>query len=456
MAGLVAAQSLSRHFRRVTIIDRDHLPDGPVARPGVPQADHLHALLPGGMAALESLLPGYAAGLEEAGAVPLDAPTDLLWLNPSGWIARFPARHQVLSASRVLIEWYTRGLVMATPGVTIRDGFSVRDLCIADAGDRVVGVTCEPSSSSGQAETVTIDADLVVDASGRRSRLPDWLERAGYARPAETKIDAHLGYATRVFRRPAGERDWKAVFLQSQPPRTNRMGIMFPIEDDRWMVTVQGVGEDRPPAGDDEFLSFTARLRSTAIYDAIRDAEPLTPVVTFANTANRRRHYDRVRRWPERLLVVGDSACAFNPVYGQGISVAAKTAVALDQQLERHRRRHRSLDGFVRGMQRRVAKEGDAAWMIATGDDLRMPTTTGSRATTATRIQHRYLDRVIAASTADETVLAAMMRVFFLVAPPTSLFRPSIVRRALRRRPDPQGLSERTGPPAIPVTARAI
>jgi 2-polyprenyl-6-methoxyphenol hydroxylase-like FAD-dependent oxidoreductase len=457
MAGLVTAQALSRHFRRVTIVERDELADRPAGRPGVPQADHLHVLLPGGMVALEALLPGYATGLRDAGAESLVAPTELLWLNPAGWINRFAPQHEILSASRQLIEWHTRRLVTDTPGVVVRDGLSVLDLRMAESGERVAGIRCEKRSTDGGSDDgafVDIDADLVVDATGRRSRLPDWLERAGHERPAETRIDAHLGYATRIFRRPEGDRDWKAVFIQSQPPATNRMGVMFPIEGDRWIVTVQGVAEDRPPAHDDDFLDFAARLRSTAIYDAIRDAEPLTPVVTFANTANRRRHYDGLPRWPERLLAVGDSACAFNPVYGQGMSVAAKSAVALDGELERHGRSHDSLDGFVRRMQRRIATEGNAAWMIATGDDLRMPTTTGAKVTAATRMQHRYLDRVVAASTTDETVLSAMLNVFFLLASPTSLFRPSIVRRALRRRT----IATPSDAPAVsvPVTVRAI
>ncbi len=212
------------------------------------------------------------------------------------------------------------------------------------------------------------------------------------------------------------------------------MGLLFPIEGDRWMVTVQGVGDDHPPTDAAGFDRFAAGLRSPAIHDAIRDAEPLTRPVAFANTANRRRHYDRARRWPERLIAVGDSACAFNPVYGQGMSVAAKTAVALDEALTRHRSTHRTLDGFAKPMQRLVAKQGDPAWMIATGDDLRMPTTTGGKRNVATSVQHRYLDRVMAAATADETVLAAMLQAFFLVTPPTVLFRPNIVVRSLFRR----------------------
>jgi 2-polyprenyl-6-methoxyphenol hydroxylase-like FAD-dependent oxidoreductase len=434
MAGLVTAKALSHHFRRVTVVDRDRLPATPAGRPGVPQGRHLHVLLPGGADALETLLPGFADGLLAAGAVPLAAPTDVLWLNPAGWVERFPERHRLLSASRDLIEWHTRRLVTATPEITVLDGRNVADLCVSEDGWRVTGVTLVETDVAGSGSDGPVDtlpAELVVDATGRRSRLPDWLERLGYERPAETRIDAHLAYATRIYRRPHTEHDWKAIFIQPQPPETSRMGIMFPIEGDRWIVTVQGVGSDRPPTDDAGFEQFAASLRSTAIHDALGDAEPLSAPVGFANTANLRRHYDQARRWPERLLAVGDSACSFNPVHGQGMSVAAQAAVALDAQLAKHSRRHETLDGFVRPMQRLVAKTGDAAWMIATADDLRMPTTTGATASIGTRLQHRYLDRVLAAATRNETVLAAAMQVFFLVAPPTVLFRPRILARAL-------------------------
>jgi 2-polyprenyl-6-methoxyphenol hydroxylase-like FAD-dependent oxidoreductase len=215
------------------------------------------------------------------------------------------------------------------------------------------------------------------------------------------------------------------------------MAAMFEIEGDRLLLTVQGVGGDHPPRDDAGFLAFARSLRSPIIHQTIRDAEALTPVVGFANTANRRRHFERLRRWPERLLAVGDSVCALNPIYAHGMSVAAQTAVRLDHALVRGAGGR--LDGLAPAFRGEVAAAGRAAWMIATGEDLRYPTTKGSTPTPAMRMQHRYLDRVMAAATADEPTLAAMMDALFLVAPPASLFRPTVMWRALRRghhRPD--------------------
>ena len=168
---------------------------------------------------------------------------------------------------------------------------------------------------NGSAEdSAALRADLVVDATGRRSRLPDWLDRARL-RPA--RRDPHrrlavLRHRGSIAARPV-RRDWKGAFIQAKPPTTGRMAAMFEIEGDRLLLTVQGVGGDHPPRDDAGFLAFARSLRSPVIHETIRDAEPLTPVVGFANTANRRRHYERLRRWPERLLAVGDSVCALQP-----------------------------------------------------------------------------------------------------------------------------------------------
>ena len=327
------------------------------------------------------------------------------------------------------------------------DGASVDGLLPGFDGDRVSGVRLRGADRA--AATTVLRADLVVDATGRRSRLPDWLAELGFERPEETRVDASLSYASRIYRRPPGDRDWKAAFLQAKPPVTGRMAVLFEVEDDRVLLTMQGVAGDHPPRDEAGFLDFARSLRSPVIYETIRDAEPLTPIVGFANTANRRRHYERMRRWPERLLAVGDSACAFNPVYGQGVSVAALTAARLDDALAR--RGEQSLDGFAPAFRRDVAAAGKAAWMIATADDLRYPTTTGATANTMMRMQHRYLDRVMAAATGNEAALAAMSDVFVLVARPESLFKPSVMWRAIRH-----GSAPATEPSAIPTPRPSV
>jgi 2-polyprenyl-6-methoxyphenol hydroxylase-like FAD-dependent oxidoreductase len=430
LAGLAAARALAETFDTVTLIERDdYPPTGQGFRRGVPQARHTHVLLEGGQRALERLFPGLAHDMRGAGAHPIGVPQDLRWLNTRGWFTRVPSKRHMFSLSRELIDHLVRQRLAATRNVTIAAGCTVTGLLSAPAGVRGVRL----ARTDGSVEDMA--ADLVVDATGRNTRTPHWLTELRYQPPKETRINASLAYASRRYRIPNSfEGEWKAVYLQAKPPNQRRGAVLFPIEDNRWIVTLGGVGTgpDRPPTDEAGFLEFARSLRSPLIYEAIRDAEPLTGITAYQRTENRRRHYNKLRRWPDRLIVIGDAACAFNPIYGQGMTVAAQTALTLQHAL-REAAPHQP--GFARKTQRAIARCGDPAWLIATGEDLRYPHTTGATAGPATRLTHRWLDRVTAAANTDPVVTAAFFDVLQLLAPPTSLFRPAIARRALRPRP---------------------
>ena len=442
MGGLATAQALSRHFERVTLIERDDLPSRPTHRSGTPQGRHVHVLQPGGLAALERLLPGFGAELVASGAVKVTAPRDVCWLSAAGWMRPFDDEPRLmLSASRDLIEWVTRRLVTDTPQVIVRSGLEATGLIVAEPSSggagvgRVRGIGVRPRSATNPEPTESIVADLVVDASGRRSHAPDWLAAAGYERPEETIVDAELAYATRLYRR-SGDDDaggWKAVFLQARPPHSRRMAVLFPIEGDRWMLTVAGTNGEVPPTDEQGFLEFTQGMRSPAIADIIDRLEPVAPIVGYRRTENRRRHYESLRM-PDGFVVVGDAACAFNPVYGQGMSAAALTAEALDRYLGQHLARHDSVVGVSSRAQRAVAKANAGAWMVAIGEDLRYPETRGGKVGIADRLIRRYLDRVVAAAAVDPVVNAAFFDVVALLAAPTSLMHPALVARVLGRR----------------------
>lgn len=427
IAGLASAQALAETFDTVTLVERDHYPpSGEGYRRGVPQARHLHALLEGGHRALQQLFPGLEDDLDRAGAHWIGVPEDLCWMDAHGWLTRFPARRHLFSLSRELLDHLVRKRLAATPNVTMIDGCAVTGLLPDKTGIRGVRIT----RADGSVEE--LGADLVVDATGRNTRTPHWLVELGYRPPPETRIDASLAYASRRYRIPDGfDADWKIAYLLSKPPQQRRMGVLAPIEGNRWMVLLSGVGgdRDRPPTDEPGFLDFARSLRSPLIYETIRDAEPLSEISAFQRTENRRRHYEKLRRWPDRLIVLGDGACAFNPIYAQGMSVAAQTALAL-QRILRLTSPHEP--GFARKAQRTVARCGDAAWLIATREDLRYPTTTGASAGPATRLTHRWLDRVTSAAGTDPVVNAALIDVLALLAPPTVLFRPSLAWHTLR------------------------
>jgi flavin-dependent dehydrogenase len=444
VAGLAAARALIDLYPQVTVLDRDQLPTEPVFRAGVPQSRHLHVLLGRGLSLYDQLYPGFRAGLEDDGAV-MVAWSDALWLNVAGWSRRYPTPIELVGLSRERLEWALRTRT-ADAGVQFRPGHDVVGLLASSDASAVTGVRIRPRSHA-DGPVQDLAADLVVDASGRSSRISRWLGELGYPAPAETRIDALLGYATRRYRVPADlNPSWRMLIL---PPAHGftRGGVIFPIEAGQWIVTLGGYGGDHPPIDEVGFLEFAKTLRHPLLYETIRNAEPVGAIYGFNQTANQRRHFERLSRWPERLIVVGDAAAAFNPVYGQGMTVAAITAVALGRRLADHRRRHGDdLSGFARPFQQAVARHSADAWQLSTGEDLRFGTTQGPRPGRLGRLLYRYADQVLAAANGNQHVQAAFLRVLHLLDPPAALFHPRVLLPVLTGR----HAAPLDGPPTAP------
>jgi 2-polyprenyl-6-methoxyphenol hydroxylase-like FAD-dependent oxidoreductase len=448
MAGLLAARVLAGHVDRVTLVERDRLPDGAEHRRGVPQDRQVHVLLARGLAVLDRLFPGFGGDLEAAGAVPVRMPGDIALLSKAGWIDRRAPGWTVLSAGRPLIEATLRRRVLQLPGVEILDGTEVTALLASDDGRGVRGVTLR--SVDGGA-TSSADADLVVDASGRGSRAPHWLAGLGFPEPERTEVDSHLAYACRLYRIPDGfTGDWKALMVMARPPANPRTGLVFPVEDGRWIVALGGAAGQHPPTDEAGFTAFMRELGHPVLADAVAGAEPVSDIRGHRGTANRLAHYERMPRWPERLVVLGDAVCAFNPVYGQGITTAANAPETLDDCLRAQRRRRPAgdLEGLARRFQRRLARRNADPWMLSTGEDLRYPSTTGMTAGRVLRAQQRYFDRVEVAATTDPAVTEVYVRAFGMLERPTALFRPRVLAAALRARP---GAVERAPVGGVPA-----
>jgi pimeloyl-ACP methyl ester carboxylesterase/2-polyprenyl-6-methoxyphenol hydroxylase-like FAD-dependent oxidoreductase len=419
-AGLLAARVLADRFDEVIIVDRDDLPGNSAFRKGVPQSRHLHVLLARGAQILEGLLPGFLVELEAEGAVPLRWPTDLAILGAAGWAQRDVRGLNVISARREVTEHVVRRRVLGMPAVRPLERYeAVQLLAARDGAVRGIRVRSRPDGAERD-----IDADLVVDASGRVSRAPAWLEDLGYGVPPETIINASLGYASRVYAGTADGRDWRAAFLFPKPPDVRRGGAVFPVERDLWHVTLGGIGGDYPPTDESGFNEFAQSLRSPILWEAIREAEPQTGITAYRRTENQIRHHDALRRWPDGFIVTGDAACCFNPIYGQGMTVAGQDALVLREWLADGTSTHE--------FQRRLSKALVTPWVLATSEDFRYPTTVGGRPSPMTRLMHRYLDRVNAAAVTDRVVAHAFTRVLHMVGRPSELFHPDVVLRALR------------------------
>lgn len=433
LAGLTAAAALARHFGRVTVVERDALPEGPAFRPGVPQSRHIHNLLRRGQLALEELFPGFGAELVASGAPTIDWTAEGRFYYFGGWKPRFPSGLTTNLSSRENLEWILARRLRALPAVRFRSETEVVDLLLETANDQVRGVRTRPRGQQVGGE-VHLAADLVVDASGRESRAPAWLAACGYTLPAPTVVNSFLGYASRWYEPPADVAvDWKALLIAATPPTSSRGAGIFPVEGNRWMVTLAGAARDYPPTDEDGFRAFARSLPSARLAEAIEAARPLSRIWGYRRTENRFAHYERAARWPERFVVLGDAACCFNPLYGQGMTVAALDALALDRCLREQRRRRPdgSLVGFARRFQSAQARVAAAPWLLATGEDFRYPETAGERPGRMIRVVHRYFDRVLISSTYSPRLHRRFLEVIHLLRPPLALFAPGVAGRVL-------------------------
>jgi 2-polyprenyl-6-methoxyphenol hydroxylase-like FAD-dependent oxidoreductase len=437
IAGLLAARVLAGHVDRVTLVERDALPEGAEHRKGVPQGRQVHALLDRGRQVIDRLFPGYSADLAAAGAVPVRVPAEMALLTPFGWLDRRALGWEMLSASRPVFEAIVRRRLRELPNVTVLERHEATGL---QTLRREGVVDCVRVREVETGREQLLGADLVVDAAGRGSRTPHWLAELRFPAPEQTKIDPNIAYASRIYRIPDGfDADWKCVMLSSQPPSMPRTGFLFPIEGGQWLVSLMGAAGQHPPIDENGFAEFARSLRDPVIADAISRAEPVTPIRSHRGTTNQQWHFEKMSRWPQRYIVIGDAVCAFNPIYGQGMSVAAIGAETLDECLRLHRTRHPEgdLDGVAARFQRQLARRNADPWMLSTGEDLRFPTTTGAERSARTRAMHRYLDRVVTAATRDPEVADAYVRALGMTARPTVLFGPHALAAAVRTRPHP-------------------
>jgi 2-polyprenyl-6-methoxyphenol hydroxylase-like FAD-dependent oxidoreductase len=413
VAGLLAARVLADFYREVILLERDDFNEAIEPRRGVPHGRHAHGLLAGGQRVLEKLFPGILAEMIRDGAVAADPHNDGTWFFEGAALYKSPSGTEGVISSRPFLEAAIRRRTLFAGNVRLLSNQPVRMLTSTQDKSRITGVVTEDR---------TIEADLVVDGTGRGSRSGVWLEGLGFKSAREEKVEIELVYTTRSFRLRHIPEDKFMVIAPT--PDGKRGGVMARQEGDAWIVTLFGHFGQVAPNDLDGFIEYSRTLPSPLIYNAIWDAEPVTEAVNFRFPASTRRHYEELPIFPQGYLVFGDAICSFNPIFGQGMSVAALQAEALQLALSE------SENELAPRFFERASAVIDNPWNIAVGADLRMPETVGPRST-ASDLINWYISNVHRRAHNDQLVSLAFCKVAQLLAAPSTLVHPSILWRVL-------------------------
>ncbi|GAB2916460.1 FAD-binding monooxygenase [Paraburkholderia jirisanensis] len=429
MGGLTAAQALVGKFEEIVVLERDVLPAGATPRAGVPQGRHPHALLPGGLAALDDLFDGYSATMLAAGAKVADMGMRFLYEFPGQ--RALPERElniTQLKASRPLIESAMRGYVQQHRSVVLLDGRRVTGIVATPAGDAVSAVRCEARDGTQELH----DAELVVDASNRGDLTLAFLCATGRAAPEETTIGIDLTYSTALVEFADGHiPDYHVMVTLPEAPLSSRYGAIVVREDQYWFAVLGGHGKDAPPADWAGFVDFASALSTPTLHNVLRHAKLHGKVIQFAFPESRRRHFERCANWPVGLVPFADAICRFNPVYAQGMTAAAQTAVILRNLLDSRRLRVRPLAGLFEALMDAVSPLLDNIWRSSVLPDLGYPETRGERPENLDEML-QYNVALHRAAYLDADVHRRLFNVISLLKPPSEIQAEEVVAKVKR------------------------
>ena len=424
IAGLLSARVLADYFEQVVVVDKDKLPKIPQARRGVPQSVQPHVLFTKGYRILTEFFPDISEQLIGNGALTIDWAREFQHFVEGKWgfTSEHPSDIISITCTRYLLEWTIRQELRKLPRISFLDQSKVTGLVFDAATDKIKGIYLRSGAK--------LDADLVLDASGRSSQAPQWLKEIGFTSVPETVVNPFLGYATRRYQLPKNYNlDWKVLLISQTPPKDTRLGYLAKIENGELIATLGGYGKDFPPLDNKGFLKFAQSLAHPDFYRAIADATPTSPIYAHRATANRLRHYEQVTL-PTGFITLGDAVCALCPVYGQGMTVSALGATTLQTWLSKSKANYLDNNRF----QTRLAKDNSFHWMLAINQDSRFSSTVGgnqSQEGTMNKLLARYMNKLISKSASKPKLHLRFLEVAHLLRSPLSLYHPSVVWRVL-------------------------
>ena len=423
IAGLLSARVLADYFEEVIIVDRDALPKTPQPRIGVPQSVQPHVLFTKGYQIINELFPGIKKQLTANGAITIDWTQEFKHYIEGNWglVTQQPSEIVSVTCSRYLLEWTIRQELLKLPQINFIEQGKVTGLVYDDNSDRITGISLYSS--------VDLDADLIVDASGRSSQASQWLQAINLNPVPETIVNPFLGYATRRYKLPNIDTDWKVLLISQTPPKNTRLGYLAKIENGEAIATLGGYSKDFPPLDEAGFLKFASSLAQPEFYQTIVDATPTSPIYAHRATANRLRNYEKIKL-PLGFVALGDAVCALCPVYGQGMTIAALGAKTLQSWLNNSSLKQLNNNRF----QKQLAKNNSFHWMLATSQDARFPATVGGKQGKKgiiDKLMTGYMNKLLSKSTIDSQTHLLLLEVSHLLRSPLFLYHPAVIWRVL-------------------------
>ncbi|WP_042454318.1 FAD-dependent oxidoreductase [Neobacillus dielmonensis] len=428
ISGKLTARVLSNFYKEVIIIERDQEPTGPFPRKGAPQGNHIHALLHAGEYGLEKLFPGITENFYSTGAVKINSTQDLAWFHHGVWKLRYDGGYTTTLQTRPHLEWHVEQYLRTIPNITILYNNTFRDYEYDETENRIIGIKINDGSS-----VKTIYGDLIVDASGASSMTTGWLKNRGIQIPEE-KVKIGLIYISKVFQLPADlNRDWTIKLVYPNPPQEKIGGTISKIEGNRYIVTFIGyhdeIDEKQVLKNDSSFLELAKKLPKDDIYQALKEAVPVSNTSVFRVPQIIWRKYEKIKQLPNGLLLIGDTICRIDPVFGQGMSIAVLETLALQNLLQNE---HQSQQQLIRAFQQRAAKIIAPIWSMVLTEDFRYPATIGKKPFILPFMQW-YSKNIFLLSAQNQETYHTFIKVMNLVRPITILMNPKILYRVLKR-----------------------
>jgi len=420
IAGKLAAKALSSYFQHVIILEADRETNDKVPRKRVPQSHHPHVLLKSGEEAIEKLFPEFVTQLIENGSIVTNFTRDLKWHHFGYWKEPFSGELTMVQQSRPMLEWHLQRRINQVPNITTTYETMTEDLIVDREQNKILGVRFRSLRTGTEEE---LYGDMVVDASGFGSKSIEWLKTYGIE-VEEEKVWIQLFYATRLFRLKSQERpEWVNLLISPSFPENPYGAFIQTIEENRFSVTFSGYANEHAPQTNEEFFAYAQSLPVPDVLDFLKQAEPITDIKIHKIPYQVRRRFDMASQIPEGFLVIGDAHCRFDPLFGQGISVAAMEAVELQKCLQQA---EHFAKGFTQLFHKKTSKLMATPWDMATTEAFRHPKIKGKKPLLQP-FKQWYTKRVYQSSALDSDIYIRLARVMNLIRTPLHLFHPKVI-----------------------------